>query len=98
MAKTAREITDSQDFKRLVAKRRLVTSILVAGVFVVYFGFMLLVAFNKPFLATRIGEYATLGIPLAMLVIVLLWVLTMVYVLWANNVYDKEIERLKGQM
>ena len=98
MAKTAREITDSPEFKALVAKRKSVTVILVAAVFAVYFGFILLVAFNKPYLSGKVGEFVTLGIPLSMLVIVLLWVLTMVYVVWANNVYDKEVDRLKGQM
>ena len=98
MAKTAREITESPDFARLVAKRKTVTVILVAAVFTVYFGFILLVAFNKPYLNNKVGEFVTLGIPLSMLVIVLLWVLTMVYVVWANNVYDKEVDRLKGQM
>ncbi len=98
MAKSAREITESADFRRLVARRRSVTLVLVAAVFVVYFGFILLVAFNKSYLTTRVGEYTTLGIPLSMLVIVLLWVLTMIYVFWANNSYDKEVSRLKAQM
>jgi uncharacterized membrane protein (DUF485 family) len=98
MAKTAKEITESPDFARLVAKRKVVTVILVAAVFAVYFGFILLVAFNKPYLNGKVGEFVTVGIPLSMLVIVLLWVLTMVYVVWANNVYDKEVDRLKGQM
>ncbi len=98
MAKSAREITESADFRRLVSRRRSVTLVLVAAVFVVYFGFILLVAFNKSYLTTRVGEYTTLGIPLSMLVIVLLWVLTMIYVFWANNSYDKEVSRLKAQM
>ena len=98
MAMSAREMTESADFKRLVAKRQSVTVVLVAAIFLVYFGFILLVAFNKPYLSTKVGEFVTLGIPLSMLTIVLLWLLTMVYVVWANRSYDKEVDRLKGQM
>ena len=44
--------------------------------FVVYYGFILLVATNKALLARRIGEVTTLGIPLGVAVIVAAWVLT----------------------
>ena len=68
---------------------------LTVALFVIYYGYILLVAANKPFMAKKIGEVTTLGSPLGIAVIVLSWFLTAVYVSWANNVYDKEVKRLR---
>lgn len=96
--KTAHELLDSADFKRLVAKRWTVSIVLTILLFIIYYGYILLIGYNKPFLAQKIGEVTTLGIPLGVATIVLSWVLTMVYVIWANNVYDPEVKRLKNQL
>jgi uncharacterized membrane protein (DUF485 family) len=71
---------------------------------VAYYGFILLVAFNKELLsrvlvdnvATAIGTAPglSLGILLGALVIVFAWVLTLIYVYWANTKYDHEIHEL----
>ena len=92
------KIASHPKYQELRAKRTGFGWWLTLAMMVVYYGFILLVAFNKSYLTTRVGEYTTLGIPLSMLVIVLLWVLTMIYVFWANNSYDKEVSRLKAQM
>jgi uncharacterized membrane protein (DUF485 family) len=56
---------------------------------VVYYGYIGLVAFNKPFLAQPIGEgVTTLGIPIGMVVIVFSVVITGLYVRRANNQFD----------
>lgn len=60
-----------------------------------YFGFILLVAFNKPLLGTPVADGLSLGILLGALVIVVAWVLTWIYVSWANRHYDSAIRRLK---
>jgi uncharacterized membrane protein (DUF485 family) len=88
----------SEEFKRLVRRKWIVAVLLTACLFLLYYGFILLIAWDKAFLARRIGEHATLGIPLGAGVIVLSWVLTAVYVLWANRSYDKAVAELKGQV
>lgn len=56
---------------------------------VVYFGYIALIAFNKPFLAQPIGSgVTTLGIPIGMGVIVFTIVITGIYVRRANGEYD----------
>ncbi|MGH7472037.1 MAG: DUF485 domain-containing protein [Longimicrobiales bacterium] len=55
---------------------------------------MALIAFNKPLLATRIAPGLTLGILLGVLVIVGSWLLTWVYVRWANRHYDTAVDRI----
>ena len=104
MAKTksAHELLESADFKALVAKRWSVSVALTIALFVVYYGYILLIGYKKDFLGTRLDATAefgtTIGIPLGVAVIVLSWVLTVIYVIWANNSYDPEVQRLKDQL
>ena len=57
---------------------------------IVYFGYIALIAFNKPFLAQPIGNgVTTLGIPIGMGVIVFTIVITGLYVRRANSEYDR---------
>lgn len=98
MAKDVRSVLESKEFKDLVAKRARVSTVLMIMLFLLYYGFILLIGYNKPFLAQKIGESATLGIPLAVAVIILAWLLTLVYVVWANAIFDPEVERLRGQL
>ena len=80
----------------LAAKRLRIGVILTVGELIVYFGFILLVAFNKGGLSRLITQGLSVGILLGVLVILATWVLTWVYVGWANRVYEPEIARLKG--
>lgn len=62
---------------------------LTIAMLVVYYGFILLVAFDKPLLATRLGEgVTTLGMPLGLGVILFTVVITVVYVRRANREFD----------
>jgi len=72
--------------------------ILLALLFVTYYGFILLVATNKTLVNTKIGEVTTLAIPLGLGAIVIAFVLTAIYVGWANRSYDPEVERLRSQL
>lgn len=98
MLKSAHDIVNSPKFKKLVTTRWSVSFILTFLLFVVYYGYILLVAYNKEFLAEKVGVYTNYGILLGVLVIVLAWVLTFIYVLWANFSYDKRVEELKKEI
>jgi uncharacterized membrane protein (DUF485 family) len=80
---------------RLAARRARVAGGLTAAVMALYFGFILLIAFAKPLLATRLAPGLSLGIALGALVIVLAWALTFVYVRWANRHYDRALDQLR---
>jgi uncharacterized membrane protein (DUF485 family) len=69
---------------------------LTVAMLVVYFGFILLIAFNKPLLGTSIVPGLSLGILLGASVIVVAWALTAIYVWWANRHYDAAIRNLKA--
>ena len=94
MALTSRELLDSDDFRQLVRRRWRLSLLLTMALFVLYYGYILLVALERDLLSTRIGEATTLGIVLGAAVIVLSWVLTATYVIWANRHYDPEVKRL----
>ena len=76
------------------ARSRMATALTIA-MMVLYFGFILLVAFNKPLLAREITTGLSLGILLGALVIVASWLLIWIYARWANTHYDKAVERLR---
>lgn len=57
---------------------------------IVYFGYIALIAFNKPFLAQPIGNgVTTLGVPIGMGVIVFTVIITAIYVRRANSEFDR---------
>ena len=63
---------------------------MTALMMVVYYCYIALIAFNKPFLAQPIGTGVTsLGIPIAIGVIVFTIVITGIYVSRANGEYDR---------
>ena len=73
------------------ARWRIAVSLTVA-MMAAYFGFILLVAFNKPLLGTKLAPGLSLGILLGALVIVVAWVLTWAYIRWANAHYDTSLD------
>ena len=95
--KSAHPILEDPEFKDLAARKDKVSLILTIIELVLYFGFIALIAYNKPFLAQKIssGSAITIGIPIAVGVIILSWVLTGIYIYWANNTYDEMVKRVK---
>jgi uncharacterized membrane protein (DUF485 family) len=87
----------SDDLRRLNAARWRVAVGLTAAMMVLYFGFILLVAFRAPLLARPLMPGLSLGILLGALVIVAAWVLTWVYARWANRHYDGRVAELRGR-
>jgi uncharacterized membrane protein (DUF485 family) len=61
---------------------------------VIYFGFILLIAFNKPAVGALIMPGLSVGIVLGALVIVSTWAVTYFYVSWANRHVDDAVTKL----
>ena len=76
-------------YQRLKSRRTRFGWTLTALMLVVYYGFVMLVAFDKPLLAQRLGSgVMTLGIPLGFGVIVFTIAITAFYVRRANAEFD----------
>jgi uncharacterized membrane protein (DUF485 family) len=88
----------SKEFKKLVSERWLVSLGMTFLMCLVYFGFILTVAFNKEFLAKKLGAHLSVGLPIGVGIISFAWLLTGMYVLWANRRYDRQVEELKSQL
>lgn len=83
------KIQNHPKYKELRAKRGSFGWLLAILMLVVYYGYIALIAFNKPFLAQPIGAgVTTLGIPIGMGVIIFTVVITGIYVRRANSEYD----------
>jgi uncharacterized membrane protein (DUF485 family) len=84
------KVLRSARFRELVRQRSGFAWALSLAMLVIYFGFVLLVAFAKPLLAMKIGGGVTsLGIVLGLCVIVSAFVLTGIYVQRANSRFDE---------
>jgi uncharacterized membrane protein (DUF485 family) len=94
---STRQLLDSPAFHHLVVRRWRISLALTAVLFVLYYGYILLIALNKPFVSTRLGDVTPIGIPLGAAVIAGSWALTAVYIAWANRVYDREASRLRDE-
>jgi uncharacterized membrane protein (DUF485 family) len=83
------KIQKNPKYLELRAKRSSFGWTLTLLMMVVYYGYIALIAFNKPFLAQPIGAgVTTLGIPIGMGVIVFTVVITAIYVRRANSEFD----------
>jgi uncharacterized membrane protein (DUF485 family) len=81
--------------KKVSDQRWRVAVTLSVCMLVIYFGFILLIAFDKPLMGTILTPGLSLGILLGVIVILSAWVLTTIYVRWANRVYDEKIAKLR---
>ena len=84
----------TQQIRALARARGRISAALTAAIVVIYFGFIALIAFDKTLLARKVTPGLSLGILLGALVIVASWLLTWVYVRWANAHYDTALKAI----
>jgi uncharacterized membrane protein (DUF485 family) len=73
----------------LVSRRNTYGWIMTALMMIAYFGYILLIAFNKQFLAQKMGAGVTsIGIPMGLGVILFTIIITWIYVRRANTEFD----------
>ncbi|MDB5742610.1 MAG: hypothetical protein JWR68_925 [Polaromonas sp.] len=84
------KIEANPKYHELRRKRNTFGWTLTALMMLAYYGYIALIAFNKPFLAQPIGAGVTsLGIPIALGVIIFTIAITGLYVRRANGEYDR---------
>jgi len=83
-------IQKNPKFMQFVSMRNRYSIIMTLLMMVVYFGYILLIAFNKQFLASKIaaGAVTSVGIPLGIGVLVFTIIITTIYVRRANTEFD----------
>ena len=92
-------IKNDPDFIQLVAVRSRFTWTLTIVMLVIYFGFVLTIAFDPSILGTPLtaGSVTTVGIPVGVGVIISAFVLTGIYVRRANGEFDELTRRIKNK-
>ena len=82
-------IRTNPKYLELKRKRNVFGWTLTLAMMVVYYGYIALIAFNKPFLSQPLGTgVTTIGVPIGMGVIVFTIVITGYYVRRANSEFD----------
>ena len=86
----AARIASLPQYQELKAKRSSFGWWLTLAMMIVYYGFVLLVAFDKEFLAQKLGAgmVTSIGIPMGVGVIILTILITNIYVRRANSEFD----------
>ncbi|HEX9019850.1 MAG TPA: DUF485 domain-containing protein [Nitrospirota bacterium] len=94
------DLLNDPEFKTMVSQKNTISWVLTILELALYFGFIGLIAFNKPFLAQKVsdGGATTIGIPIAVGTILLSWVFTGIYIFWANNKYDAMVKQVKDKI
>ena len=87
----AARVEANPKYHQLVDTRSTYSIIMTLCVMVVYYGYILLIAFDKEWLGTKLGVGMTtsIGIPLGVGVIVITVILTNIYVRRANTEFDE---------
>ena len=93
-----RTVLDSVEFRRLVAGRWRVSLALTGLLFLLYYGYIILIATNRQLVSRTVSGSTTAGILIAAAVIVGAWVLTAAYVVWANRQYDPAVAELRARV
>lgn len=90
-------IKNDPNYTLLVHKRNRLGWQLSFAMLCIYFGFVLLIAFDPAFLATPLakGWVTTIGIPLGLGVIIMAFILTGIYVWRANTEFDELTQKIK---
>lgn len=95
----ARIIKADPNYQKLVRDRSRFGWTLTACMMVVFYGYILLVAFNKELMATRIGNgVMTLAIPFGLAVILFTIIITGIYVWRANSEFDELTAAIRARV
>ena len=91
------KIKINPDYQELVKKRTSFSIKLSVAMLVVYFAFILTIAFNPSALGTPISSdsVTTIGIPIGIAIIIFAFVLTGIYTKRANGEFDDLSNRIK---
>ena len=91
----ATKIAGHPKYQALKAKRTSFGWWLTLAGMLSYYGFILLVAFDKPLLSQKIGGgVTTLGMPIGVAVIVFTIIITWIYIRRANSEFDSLTEQI----
>ncbi|MBN2767768.1 MAG: DUF485 domain-containing protein [Campylobacterales bacterium] len=91
-----KQIQENLKYQELVKKRSFLAWGLSIAILVVYYVFILVIAFDPSLLGAKMGDgVMTIGIPIGIFIIVFSFVLTGIYVRRANGEFDELSRQIK---
>ncbi|MAD41648.1 MAG: hypothetical protein CL623_04565 [Arcobacter sp.] len=89
-------IENNPKYQELVSKRNSFGIKLGVFVLVMFYAFILTIAFNKEILATKIGDgLTTIAFPIALAILVISFITTLIYVKRANGEFEDLTNEIK---
>lgn len=95
-----KKIQQHPKYAELVSKRSTFAWVLTVIMLVIYYAFILLIAFNPAWLGKPVGQgmITSIGIPIGMLIIISAFILTGIYVQRANTEFDELTKQIKEEV
>lgn len=87
-----------RELQAIAARRWKVAIALTGTMLVTYFGFLLLIAYDKAALGALVTPGLSWGILLGAIVILVAWALTGIYMRWANRHYDAALDEIRKKV
>ncbi|MGB5793351.1 DUF485 domain-containing protein [Poseidonibacter sp.] len=92
-------IESNPKYQELIAKRKSFSIKLGVFVLVMFYAYILTIAFNKEILATKIGDgLTTVAFPIALAILVISFLTTLVYVRRANGEFEDLTNEIKDDV
>lgn len=93
------QVKNNPKYQELVSKRSAFAWMLSIVMLVIYYAFIMLIAFKPELLGMKTGEgVMTIGIPIGIAIIVISFVLTGIYVRRANGEFDALSQQIKDEL
>ncbi|HEO98917.1 MAG: DUF485 domain-containing protein [Campylobacterales bacterium] len=93
------QVKNNPKYQELVSKRSAFAWMLSIIMLVIYYAFIMLIAFKPELLGMKTGEgVMTIGIPIGIAIIVISFVLTGIYARRANGEFDALSQQIKDEL
>jgi uncharacterized membrane protein (DUF485 family) len=94
-----KRIEENPKYQELMKKRSSFSIKLGVFVLVMFYAYILTIAFNKEILATKIGDgLTTIAFPIALAILVISFITTLIYVRRANGEFEKLTNEIKNDV
>ena len=93
------QVKNNPKYQKLVTERSKFAWTLSIIMLIVYYAFIMTIAFNPSFLGTKIGDgVMTIGIPIGIAIIFISFILAGIYVRRANGEFDQLTKEIKEEL
>lgn len=94
-----KKIKSNPKYQELVSKRNSFATMLSIFVLAMFYGYVLVIAFNKELLATKIGDgVMTYAFPVGATIIIISFITTLIYVVRANGEFEELEQSIKNDV